>query len=200
MAKKHFLQRTLKRKLHEQNFIRQKSKLKQKNQSPQDDIWFHPSLDHVHYHVVLETQYTSPRFRHPLGLYTPPGPRNNKHHTWSNQQKLSQEINITQNQNNKQSVKANLDLSERDQKTLLNFGVKTKETCRVSEVPACCGEGVHGCLVNFTNEGYPAENVTGNFEVKQTETKKTRKIGPSWSNGIDIKELVKARDFTGWAN
>lgn len=46
----------------------------------------------------------------------------------------------------------NLDLSERDQETLLNLSIQSKNTSRVAKIAACCGEGVHGCQQNSKTE------------------------------------------------
>ena len=57
----------------------------------------------------------------------------------------------------------NLDLPERDQKTLLNLSIQPKKPGGVSEITASCGEGIHVCLRNPRLE-------------KQREEKKSLKL------------------------
>jgi hypothetical protein len=44
-----------------------------------------------------------------------------------------------------------LDLSERDQKTLLNLGIQTKNACSMSEITVCSCKSIHGCCLDNNN-------------------------------------------------
>jgi hypothetical protein len=44
-----------------------------------------------------------------------------------------------------------LDLSERDQKTLLNLRIQTKNACSMSEIAVCSCKSIHGCCLNNNN-------------------------------------------------
>lgn len=52
----------------------------------------------------------------------------------------------------KNEEKTNLDLSEGEKKTLGEFGIQVKKLSSAIEIPACCGQCIHGLLKNYIDD------------------------------------------------